>query len=59
VIDITFDAKEGPKGLSKALDRVCEEACRAAQQSYQFIILSDRNAGTNRYLLHFADGRFL
>jgi len=59
VIDITFDAEEGPKGLSKTLDRICEEACRAAQESYQFIILSDRYAGASRYLLHFADGRFL
>jgi glutamate synthase (NADPH/NADH) len=59
VIDITFDAEEGPKGLSKTLDRICQEACRAAQESYQFIILSDRNAGISRYLLHFADGSFL
>ncbi|GFG41054.1 hypothetical protein Cfor_06824, partial [Coptotermes formosanus] len=48
VIDITFDAEEGPKGLSKALDRICEEACRAAQERYQFIVLSDRNAGVSR-----------
>jgi hypothetical protein len=59
VIDITFDAEEGPKGLSKVLDRICEEACRAARESYQFIILSDRNAGASRYFLYFADGRFL
>jgi len=59
VIDITFDAEEGPKGLSKALDRICEEACRAAQESYQFLILSDKNAGARRYFLHFADGSFL
>jgi hypothetical protein len=55
VIDITFDAEEGPKGLSKALDRICEETCRAAQESYQFLVLSDRKAGIDRYLLHFAD----
>jgi putative hemolysin len=55
VIDITFDAEEGPKGLSKALDRICEEACRAAQESYQFLVLSDRKAGIDRYLLHFTD----
>ncbi|PNF31497.1 Glutamate synthase [NADH], amyloplastic [Cryptotermes secundus] len=48
VIDITFDAEEGPKGLSKALDRICEETCRAAQESYQFLVLSDRKAGINR-----------
>lgn len=59
VIDITFEAEDGPKGLSKTLDRICEEACRAAQECYQFIILSDRNAGASRYLLHFAGGRLL
>jgi hypothetical protein len=51
VIDITFDAEEGPKGLSKALDRICEQACRAAQESYQFIVLSDRKVGIDRYLI--------
>jgi hypothetical protein len=51
VIDITFDAEEGPKGLSKALDRICEEACKAAQDSYQFLVLSDRKAGMDRYLI--------
>jgi hypothetical protein len=59
VIDITFDAEEGPRGLSKALDRICEEAYRAAQESYQFIILSDRNAGASRYLFCFAGGMCL
>lgn len=53
MIDITFDAEEGPKGLSKALDRICEEACRAAHDKYQFLVLSDRRAGASRYLLHF------
>ncbi|KAJ9598085.1 hypothetical protein L9F63_026811, partial [Diploptera punctata] len=47
-IDITFDAQEGPKGLSKTLDRICEEACKAAQDGYQFIVLSDRRAGGTR-----------
>jgi hypothetical protein len=59
VIDITFDAEEGPKGLSKALDRICEQACRAAQESYQFLVLSDRKAGVNRYLVHVAESWFL
>ncbi|PSN37438.1 Glutamate synthase 1 [NADH] [Blattella germanica] len=43
VIDIT-----GPKGLSKTLARTCEEACRAAQEGYQLIVLSDRRAGASR-----------
>lgn len=59
MIDITFDAEEGPKGLSKVLDRICEEACRAAQDNYQLLVLSDRQAGASRYLLHFVDRGFL
>jgi glutamate synthase (NADPH/NADH) len=50
VIDITFDAEEGLKGISKTLDRICEQACTAAQESYQFLVLSDRKAGMDRYL---------
>ncbi|PSN33244.1 hypothetical protein C0J52_22643 [Blattella germanica] len=52
VIDITFDAQEGPKGLSKTLARTCEEACRAAQEGYQLIVLSDRRAGASREVHH-------
>ncbi|KAJ4436798.1 hypothetical protein ANN_16930 [Periplaneta americana] len=48
VIDVTFDAQEGPKGLSKALDRICEEACQAAHDNYQLLVLSDRRAGASR-----------
>nr|CAD7432674.1 unnamed protein product [Timema monikensis] len=48
IIDITFDKKEGPKGLSIALDRICEESCKAAQENYQLLILSDRKSGPNR-----------
>lgn len=53
MIDITFDTEEGPKVLAKALDRICEEACKAAQDNYQFIVLSDRKAGASRYFLYF------
>lgn len=48
VIDITFDRSEGPGGLSKALDRICNEACQAAQSRCQLIVLSDRRAGPER-----------
>ncbi|CAG2053616.1 unnamed protein product [Timema podura] len=48
IIDITFDKKEGPKGLSIALDRICEESCKAAQENYQLLILSDRKSGPHR-----------
>ncbi|XP_046391906.1 glutamate synthase [NADH] isoform X1 [Ischnura elegans] len=42
IIDITFDRDEGPGGLTKALDRICDEACNAAKNNYQLIVLSDR-----------------
>ncbi|XP_068081055.1 uncharacterized protein [Anabrus simplex] len=48
VIDITYDKEEGPRGLSKTLDRVCDEACKAAQSNYQLLVLSDRKSGPNR-----------
>uniref|UniRef100_A0A8D8SW26 Glutamate synthase [NADH] n=1 Tax=Cacopsylla melanoneura TaxID=428564 RepID=A0A8D8SW26_9HEMI len=48
VIDITFDKEEGPSGLATTLDRVCNESCQAAEDGYQFIILSDREAGASR-----------
>ncbi|XP_018895699.1 uncharacterized protein [Bemisia tabaci] len=48
VIDVTFDKGEGPPGFIKALNRICEEACAAAQSGFQLIILSDAKAGANR-----------
>ena len=47
-IDITFDRKEGPTGLQNGLDRICAEACQAAQMNYQMILLSDYAAGEER-----------
>ncbi|GMT35312.1 hypothetical protein PFISCL1PPCAC_26609, partial [Pristionchus fissidentatus] len=43
VIDITFPHRYGVKGLMPGLDRVCCEACTAALDGYQVIVLSDRN----------------
>ncbi len=48
MIDITFDKKEGPSGLQNGLVRVANEACKAAENNYQMIILSDRAAGEDR-----------
>jgi len=48
VIDMTFDRLEGPGGLQLGLTRVCNEACKAAEQGFQLIILSDRAAGAER-----------
>ncbi|XP_075232703.1 uncharacterized protein LOC142331019 isoform X2 [Lycorma delicatula] len=48
VIDMTFDKEEGPSGLLKSLNRICEEASAAAQSGYQLIVLSDRRSGAKR-----------
>ncbi|KAG8235215.1 hypothetical protein J437_LFUL015903, partial [Ladona fulva] len=34
--------------MVKALDRICDEACNAAHDNYQLLILSDRRAGYSR-----------
>uniref|UniRef100_A0A1I7X8H7 Glutamate synthase n=1 Tax=Heterorhabditis bacteriophora TaxID=37862 RepID=A0A1I7X8H7_HETBA len=44
IIDITFPVKYGVKGLVPGLDRICCEACTAALDGYQILVLSDRNA---------------
>ncbi|KAJ8680883.1 hypothetical protein QAD02_016670 [Eretmocerus hayati] len=48
VIDCTYPKADGPSGLLKTLDRVCNEANAAARAGYQIIILSDRQAGPDR-----------
>ncbi|KHJ97106.1 glutamate synthase central domain protein [Oesophagostomum dentatum] len=44
VIDTTFPVRYGVKGLVPGLDRICCEACTAALDGYQILVLSDRNA---------------
>lgn len=46
-IDTTFDVHEGPPGLVKALQRICEEA-EAESINHQIIVLSDRRGGPDR-----------
>lgn len=48
VIDITFARKDGAAGLKNALERITDEACKAARDGYQLLILSDRTAGVDR-----------
>ncbi|KAK7070468.1 hypothetical protein SK128_010174 [Halocaridina rubra] len=48
VIDITYPVSEGVPGLVPALDRIAAEACRAAKDGYQLLVLSDRLAGPER-----------
>lgn len=47
-IDITFPSAEGSKGYISALDRICNEGQKAAQNGYQLLILSDRNVSAER-----------
>lgn len=42
VINIVYPSRHGQRGLVPALDRICSEACSAALDGYQILILSDR-----------------
>lgn len=46
VLDATWPAAEGPQGLQAALERIADDASRAIDAGYQFLVLSDRAAGT-------------
>jgi glutamate synthase (NADPH/NADH) large chain len=48
VIDITFPRAEGPDGLVRVLDRICQEATEAIDDGYSIIILSDCHVGSDR-----------
>lgn len=48
VIDITFSYSDGVAGYDEALTRVCREGQEAAENNYQVLVLSDRNAGPER-----------
>ncbi|WKY16252.1 hypothetical protein Q1695_001156 [Nippostrongylus brasiliensis] len=47
-IDITFPVRYGVKGLVPGLDRICCEACTAALDGYQILVLSDRAASKDK-----------
>jgi glutamate synthase (NADPH/NADH) len=42
LIDVVYPRRHGTNGLLPALDRICAEACAAALDDYQLIVLSDR-----------------
>ena len=42
----SFPVENGPQGLVKAIDNVCEQAYEAAKDNYTIIVLSDRKAGS-------------
>ena len=48
MIDITYDRSEGRHGLTKALDRICQESEQAIDEGYTLVILSDRQVGPQR-----------
>ncbi len=41
-LPLLFRVSEGPDGLGAAVDQLCQEASRAIQQGFKFLILSDR-----------------
>ncbi|CAM1292011.1 Uncharacterised protein g298 [Pycnogonum litorale] len=45
-VNLVFPLKKGKAGLVEALDRICNEACKAAVDGYQLIILSDKKCGS-------------
>jgi len=47
-LDATFDITEGPDGLESVCRRIAREACEAVQEGGRYVIVSDRNAGTER-----------
>lgn len=48
VIDCTFPVRAGSGGLLDAIDRICDEACRAAKSGFTVVVLSDRGAGPEK-----------
>ncbi len=48
VIDATYAASSGGRGLQAALDRIAAEAERAIEEGYTLAVLSDRAAGRER-----------
>lgn len=47
IIDTTFDVHDGPAGLYRALQKICDEAGEKSL-CHQILVLSDRRAGKER-----------
>ncbi|WBW70915.1 glutamate synthase (GOGAT) Glt1 [Schizosaccharomyces osmophilus] len=47
-IDITFGKSEGPRGYGAALDRICSGVVDAIENDYKIVVLSDRDANSER-----------
>ena len=41
-LPLLFRVADGPEGLGSAVDQLCQEASKAIQQGFKFLILSDR-----------------
>ena len=50
-IDLTYQKKDGLKGMLSRLDEVCQEAESAIEQGYSFIVLSDKGVSESRISL--------
>ena len=46
--DITYEYNEEASALKDAIDAICAQAEQAANDGYQFLILSDRNVSAER-----------
>jgi glutamate synthase (NADPH/NADH) len=47
-IDITFEKSKGVQGYINALERVCEDVTKVAQDGYKIVVLSDRAVSADR-----------
>lgn len=47
VLDASFPVGDGPTGLAKALQRLCEEAEKESM-NHQLLVISDRKGGPER-----------
>jgi glutamate synthase domain-containing protein 2/glutamate synthase domain-containing protein 1/glutamate synthase domain-containing protein 3 len=47
-LDTTWPAADGPEGMARAMERLCEEASARVAQGDNILILSDRAAGRDR-----------
>jgi len=50
-IDLTFEARSGLEGMKQRLKEICTEAEDAINDSYSFIILSDKNISKSNMVL--------
>ncbi|WDT93226.1 glutamate synthase large subunit [Thermoleophilum album] len=47
-IDITWPVAEGPAGMERRLEEICDEAAELVRRGVNILILSDRNLGAER-----------